>query len=82
MELLSGYRPSTEVEMFPTNSGGDDDSQRTRRGFIGAVAAVSAVGLTGCSGGDGTGTPTDEPMSTMTETATPTPDLRRRTCRR
>ncbi|WP_054584434.1 ferritin-like domain-containing protein [Halolamina pelagica] len=58
--------------MFPTNSGGDDDSQRTRRGFIGAVAAASAVGLAGCSGGDGTETATDEPMSTMTETMTPT----------
>lgn len=58
--------------MFPTNSAGDDDSKRTRRGFIGAVAAASAVGLAGCSGGDGTETATDEPMSTMTETMTPT----------
>jgi hypothetical protein len=60
------------MEMFPSNSGGDDDSRRTRRGFLGVIAASSAIGLAGCSGGSGTDTPTDEPMSTMTETATPT----------
>jgi len=58
--------------MFPSNSGGDDDSRRTRRGFLGTVAVASAVGLAGCSGGDGTETATDEPMSATTETATPT----------
>jgi rubrerythrin len=64
---------SERMEMFPSNSGDDDDSRRTRRGFLGVIAAASAVGLAGCSGGSGTDTPTDGPMSTMTETATPTP---------
>jgi len=61
--------------MFPTNSGGDDDSQRTRRGFIGAVAAASAVGLAGCSGGDSTETESEMMTETATEmmTETPTP---------
>jgi hypothetical protein len=63
---------SERMEIFPSNSG-DDDSRRTRRSFLGVMVAASAVGLAGCSGGSGTDTPIDGQMSTMAETATPTP---------